>query len=122
MRIPMATIGAGLALLIAGCGSHSGRASTPIRSARHTMPGAGSLAARFGDIPQKGQFLGTAKAPFTLVWFADPQCPFCARFDRYVLPSLIRTLIRPGRLRLQLREIAFLGPASGPAAAATAAA
>lgn len=86
------------------------------------LRGAASLAERFDGVPQDGAILGRRAAPFTLVEFADLQCPFCARFDRDVLPAVIEELVRPGRLRIELRPVAFLGPESGPAAAATVAA
>ena len=87
------------------------------------MPrGAASLDARVGDIPQDGPALGSPRAPYTLVEFADLQCPYCARYDREILAAVIDRFVRPGRLRLELRPIAVLGPDSSPAAAATVAA
>ena len=66
--------------------------------------------------------LGRPDAPYTLVEFADLQCPFCAQFDRDVLPAVIERFVRPGRLRIELRPVAFLGPDSSTGAAATVAA
>jgi protein-disulfide isomerase len=57
-----------------------------------------------------------------MVEFADLQCPFCARFDRDVLPAVVRRFVRPGRLRIELRPIVLLGAASAPAGAAAVAA
>jgi protein-disulfide isomerase len=57
-----------------------------------------------------------------LVEFADPQCPFCARYARDDLPGLIDRLVRPGRLRLELRLLTFIGPDSERAARLIAAA
>jgi protein-disulfide isomerase len=109
-------------LASAGCGGddHSG---APARDARDKpLRGEASLAERFAGIPQDGSILGERDAPFTLVEFADLQCPFCAQFDRKVLPAVIERFVRPGRLRLDLRPVSFLGPDSSTGAAATVAA
>jgi protein-disulfide isomerase len=86
------------------------------------MRGEASLQERFDGVPQDGAVLGRPDAPFTLVEFADLQCPFCAQFDRELLPAVIDGFVRPGRLRIELRVVSFLGPDSSTGAAATVAA
>ena len=98
-----------------GCGESSGDKAAPLR-------GEAGVAKRFDGIPQKGAFLGDPDAPFTLVEFADLQCPYCARFDREFLPDVLDRMVRTGRIRIELRPVAFLGSDSSPAAAATVAA
>jgi protein-disulfide isomerase len=73
-------------------------------------------------IPEHGMALGSARAPATLVEFADPQCPYCAQYARQALPGLIDHWVRPGRLRLELRLLTFIGPDSKSAARLIAAA
>jgi protein-disulfide isomerase len=72
--------------------------------------------ARFADIPQQGIFLGDPAAPVTLTVFVDLQCPFCRAFTRQVEPSLVDGYVRTGKLRLVLRNLAFLGSESSAAA------
>ena len=108
-----------LTLAIGGCG---GGGDDEAPDAVRALRGAASLADRFGGIPQDGAVLGQADALYTLVEFADLQCPFCARFDRGVLPAVIQRFVRPGKLRIELRPVAFLGPDSATGAAATLAA
>jgi protein-disulfide isomerase len=67
---------------------------------------------RVAAIPQDGVSLGDPDAPATLIEFADLQCPFCAEFATGELPGVIDDYVRPGRLRLELRLLAFLGPDS----------
>ena len=108
-----------LALAIAGCG---GADDDPAPEDERALHGEATLAERFGGIPQDGAILGRPEAPYTLVEFADLQCPFCAHFDRDVLPAVIERFVRPGKLRIELRPVAFLGPDSATGAAATLAA
>jgi protein-disulfide isomerase len=63
-------------------------------------------------VPQHGTVLGRADAPATLVEFADPQCPFCGMWARTTLPVLVRKYVRTGKLRIDFRGLAFLGPDS----------
>lgn len=63
-------------------------------------------------IPQRGISLGRVNAPVTLVEYGDLQCPYCATWTRTALPTLVRDYVRPGRVRIEFRGLAFLGPES----------
>ena len=56
-------------------------------------------------IPQRGSTLGDPKAPVTLQYFGDLQCPFCKQFMRGALPSLIRRYVRGGELKIEYRSL-----------------
>lgn len=56
-----------------------------------------------------GEFLGRADAPVLLEVWADYQCPVCARWDREQLGTLKTQFVDTGILRIQARDIAFLG-------------
>jgi protein-disulfide isomerase len=73
-------------------------------------------------IPQRGNELGRADAPVTLVEYADLQCPYCAEFARSALPELVRDYVRAGRVKLVFRGLAFVGPDSETALRAVVAA
>jgi protein-disulfide isomerase len=67
-------------------------------------------------IHQDGTSLGDPQAPYTLVEFGDPQCPFCAEFDRKVFPTVVDDYVRSGKLRLEFRPLTFIGSDSETAA------
>jgi protein-disulfide isomerase len=70
----------------------------------------------FAGLPQHGTQIGDPKARFTLVEFADLQCPICKRYTDDVLPSVVRDYVRPGRIKMDLKLRTFIGPDSVTAA------
>jgi protein-disulfide isomerase len=80
--------------------------------------GATAVNKRFAGIPQSGLALGDPKAPVTLVEFADLQCPFCREATDNSIPTLVDKYVRPGKLRIEFRNFAILGPDSEKAARA----
>jgi protein-disulfide isomerase len=56
-------------------------------------------------IRQRGSILGDPKAPVTVQYFADLQCPYCRRFTLRVLPSLIQSYVRRGKLKIEYRSL-----------------
>jgi protein-disulfide isomerase len=67
-------------------------------------------------IPERGGVLGDPAAPVTVTEFVDLQCPVCAAAAREVLPQLLDRHVRPGKVKLELRTLSFLGPESVRAA------
>ena len=66
-------------------------------------------------IPQDGTTLGRANAPVTLLEYADLQCPYCAQWAIRALPALVEDYVRAGKLRIEFRGLAFVGPDSDTA-------
>ena len=58
-----------------------------------------------GGIPQNGNTLGNPKAPVTMVYFGDLECPICKDFTLGALPTLIQKYVRTGKLRIEYRNL-----------------
>lgn len=69
-------------------------------------------ASLLNGIPQKGTVLGRPNAPVTLVEYGDLQCPYCAAWTQTAFPDLVREYVRPGKMKIEFRGLAFLGPES----------
>ena len=106
MVIGAAAVGlAAVAVLVGVSMAGGGSSSKPST----TVVQAPQTADLLAGIPQHGNTLGSPKAPVTLVEYADLQCPYCGEYARNVLPTLIRDYVRPGKVRLVFRGLAFVG-------------
>jgi protein-disulfide isomerase len=111
-------------LVVAGSGGGDETSPTAERpaAAGKGASGARDAAAVLKGIPQDGIALGRPDAPVTLVEFADLQCPFCRDYALQVFPLVVRDYVASGKVRVEFRDLAFLGPDSTKAARAAAAA
>jgi protein-disulfide isomerase len=98
-----------VALILVSSNGDDGANRTPARA---------NPTAVLTGIPQRGLTLGDPKAPVLLVEFADPQCPFCREFAQRTFDSIVRRYVRPGKVRMELRLVDFLGPDSNRGARA----
>lgn len=63
-------------------------------------------------IPQRGAVLGDPKAPVTVVEYIDFKCPVCAAASQGAVPAVIEKYVRSGKVKMELRPVAFIGPDS----------
>ncbi|HEX3265059.1 MAG TPA: thioredoxin domain-containing protein [Candidatus Limnocylindrales bacterium] len=59
-----------------------------------------------------GSVLGSPAAPVTIQLYADFQCPACRLFVTTELPRLTDEFVKPGTVRIETHDIAFLGKGS----------
>ena len=76
------------------------------------LPGAAEANNLFKGIPQHGLTLGNPKAPITMEMFIDVQCPICQNYEVASLPTVVKNNIANGKVQLDLKPWAFLGPQS----------
>ena len=76
------------------------------------LPGAADVQSLLKGIPQKGLFLGSAFAPVKMVEYIDLQCPICQEFETTVMPDIIPKYVRTGKVQVEVRPWAFIGPDS----------
>lgn len=72
----------------------------------------------FPGISRSSYTLGSAAAPVTVDLYEDFQCPACKTWGEMVLPSLVRSEVAAGRVRLVFHDMAFLGAESSATAKA----
>jgi len=100
-----------LAIVLSG-GSSTPKVTQTIGSAATGLPGATDVQSLLKGIPQQGLQLGSPSAPVQMVMFVDLQCPICQNFETTITPTLIAKYIRPGKVRLEIKPWAFIGPDS----------
>lgn len=61
-------------------------------------------------------FIGSPKAPLTLYYWHDYQCPTCRAFDTQTLPSIFADDVKAGKLRIVFKDLILFGPDSVTAA------
>lgn len=66
-------------------------------------------------IPQKGTILGSPEATVRMLQFEDLQCPICKKYTADAFPAIVEEYVRPGRVKIDFRGLAFLGPDSDKA-------
>jgi protein-disulfide isomerase len=115
LRTLLAVLGAAALLvvvaIVVSSGGSNGAKTRPgaAQKATGTIPGQKESGEMLAGIPQSGIHLGNPNAPVRLVEFADLQCPFCRDYTLQTLPQLVQDYVRSGKVRMEFRDLAFLG-------------
>lgn len=72
--------------------------------------------------PNDPMAIGDVDAPVVLVEWTDMRCPYCAVFNQETLPKLVSEYVESGKVRIEVRDVAFFGDASETASVAARAA
>jgi protein-disulfide isomerase len=116
LRTVLAVLGAAavlvvVAIIVSGSSDSNSAKSRPgaAQKSAGAIPGQKESAEMLAGIPQSGIHLGSPSAPVRLVEFADLQCPFCREYTLQTLPQLVQDYVRSGKVRMEFRDLAFLG-------------
>jgi protein-disulfide isomerase len=115
-------LGAVVAVALTGGPSKSAGAVPERGSLTNALPDAAAVNTLLAKIAQHGNVLGSPSAPATLVEYVDMQCPYCRQFELDVMPKVVAHYVRAGKLKVELRPIAIVGPDSERGRTATIAA
>jgi protein-disulfide isomerase len=61
------------------------------------------------SITQSGTLLGDPEAKVTLIQFEDLQCPICKQYTTDAFPTIVDEYVRPGKINVEFRGLAFIG-------------
>jgi protein-disulfide isomerase len=99
-------------LLLTG-GDDDNEAATTTSSSTTTTGGSTPAAVSLlTGIPQHGTTLGNHDATVRLIQFEDLQCPICKQYTDNAFSAIVDEYVRPGRITVDFRGLAFLGPDS----------
>ncbi len=63
-------------------------------------------------IAQHGLVLGNPKARVTLTEYIDTSCPICKEYARTTFPSIVKTYVRTGKVKIEAQPLGIVGPSS----------
>lgn len=112
--VVLAAIGIGLGVALSGGSSSAGipKGTPTVGSLQNALPGASDVAAMYKGIPQKGVYLGSPFAPVQMTMYIDLQCPICQEYETTAMPTIVQKYVRTGKVRVQVKPWAFIGPDS----------
>ncbi len=102
---PLSVIIAGI--IIAGAVYYSGQ--SPIQAPVKQI-GTPHITADITKVSTDGNpYIGSLKAPVTVAYWFDYQCPFCRRLEENVMPTIVKKYVDTGKIRIVFMDFQFLG-------------
>ena len=99
-------------LIVGGLLFTGGSGNTSLTVTSATASGKPAALALIEGIPQKGTILGNPNAQVRMLQYEDLQCPICKRYTDDAFPAIVNEYVRTGRIKIDFRGLAFLGPDS----------
>jgi protein-disulfide isomerase len=90
--------------------SSSGGGKKGLATGTQASSNVAAVSSLLKGLPQSGNALGAAKAPVTMDYYGDLQCPVCREFSLGALPTVISNYVRPGKLRIRYRSLQTATP------------
>jgi protein-disulfide isomerase len=116
LTILLAVLGAAAVVVVVaivvssgGGGNSAQNRPAAAQKASGAIPGQKESGEMLAGIPQQNIYLGKPSAPVRLVEFADLQCPFCREYSLQTLPTLVQDYVRTGKVRMEFRNLSFIG-------------
>ena len=92
-------------ILIATSGSGGHKGLVVPKKAGETPKVVTDVTGLLAGIPQNGNTLGDPKAPVTMQYFGDLECPICKEFTEGALTTLITKYVKTGKLKIEYRNL-----------------
>ena len=103
LGIVVAVVVAAIVVILIATGGGSNKGIPPTAPAKSAV--VGEVVSLVGGIPQNANVLGEPKAPVTLQYFGDLECPVCKEFTLGALPSIIQQWVRSGKLKIEYHSM-----------------
>jgi protein-disulfide isomerase len=91
-------------ILISSGGSSSGGGGG-LATGKKSNQTVATVTALVGGIKQSGNTLGDPKAPVTIQYFGDLECPICRDFTLGALPAIISKYVRKGKVKIEYHSL-----------------
>jgi protein-disulfide isomerase len=92
-------------ILVATSGGGGSKGLVAPKKAGETPKVVTEVTGLLAGIPQNGNTLGDPKAPVTIQYFGDLECPICKQFTEGALPTLIVKYVKTGKLKIEYRNL-----------------
>jgi protein-disulfide isomerase len=90
--------------------SGGGSSSSGLKKGSQASTTVASVETLLSGIPQSGSRLGNAKAPVTLTYYGDLECPVCQQFTLSSFPQLVANEVRSGKVQVNYKAFQTATP------------